>query len=153
MSGFMRSAGLLPYRLRTGLKVLIAHPGGPYFAGKDKGSWSIVKGMVETWETDEVAAAREFQEETGWPPPLDGWVSLGETILRSRKVVRAWAIDRDFDPLDLVPGTFTMHGKQYPEIDRVEWMDPVMARVKLNPAQGVFIERLEIHLGLNRSHR
>ena len=150
MSRLMRSAGLLPYRLGSGLEVLIAHPGGPFFAGKDAGAWSIVKGVVETWETDEIAAAREFEEETGWPAPADGWVSLGETTLRSRKVVVAWALDRDYDPAHLVPGTFTMYGKEYPEIDRVEWMDPVRARVKLNPAQAVFIERLEAHLGLNR---
>ncbi len=151
MSRTMRSAGLLPYRLASELEVMLAHPGGPFFAGKDSGAWSIVKGVVERGEADKAAAAREFEEETGWQPPLEGWVPLGETVLRSRKVVVAWAIDRDFDPLDLEPGMFTMYGRQYPEIDKVEWMTPRIARAKLNPAQTVFIDRLESHLGLNRS--
>lgn len=147
----MRSAGLLPYRLASTLEVMLAHPGGPLFAGKDAGAWSVVKGIVESGEADEIAAAREFEEETGWQAPLEGWLPLGEATLRSRKVVVAWAVARDFDPLDLEPGMFTMYGKQYPEIDRVEWMTPGIARVKLSPAQTVFIDRLERHLGLNGS--
>lgn len=149
MSRPMRSAGLLPYRFSAGLEVMLAHPGGPFFAGKDEGAWSIVKGIVERGEVDETAAAREFEEETGWRPPVEGWVPLGETILRSRKVVVAWAVDQDFDPLDLVPGMFTMYGRRYPEIDRVEWMVPGVARLKLSPAQTVFVDRLEGHLDLN----
>jgi predicted NUDIX family NTP pyrophosphohydrolase len=149
MSGPVRSAGLLPYRTKTFLEVLIAHPGGPWFAGRDEGSWSIVKGVVEAHEDDQSAAAREFEEETGWTAPEHDWVSLGETVLRSKKVVVAWAVARDFDPGVLQPGMFQMHGRSYPEIDRVEWFRPDMARLKLNPAQGVFIDRLEIHLGLN----
>ena len=105
--------------------------------------------MVKSDEDDEGAAAREFEEETGWEPPADGWVSLGETVLRSRKVVIAWAISHDFDLSTFDPGTFTMHGREYPEIDVVEWMQPDLARSKLNPAQAVFIDRLEDHLGLN----
>ncbi len=147
----MRSAGLLPYRTEAGLEVLLAHPGGPFFADKDEGAWSIVKGVVESGEPDEVAAAREFEEETGWPAPRRDWVSLGEAVLRSRKVVVAWGVAEDFDPLNLKPGMFTMYGKQYPEIDRVEWMTPDQARRKLNPAQSIFIDRLEGHLGLDRS--
>ncbi|MFB3044576.1 MAG: NUDIX domain-containing protein, partial [Acidimicrobiia bacterium] len=65
----MRSAGLLPYRIDSGLEVMIAHPGGPFFAGRDNGAWSIVKGMVERGEDDEQTAIREFEEETGWPAP------------------------------------------------------------------------------------
>ena len=128
---------------------MIAHPGGPWFAGRDLGAWSIVKGLVKTNEPDERAAAREFKEETGWAAPTDGWVPLGETVLRSRKVVIAWAFEKDFDPSLLDPGTFQMHGRSYPEIDLVEWMEPDRARVKLNQAQAVFIERLEEHLELN----
>ena len=145
----MRSAGLLPYRLRGNVEVMIAHPGGPFFAGRDKGAWSIVKGMVEKDEDDRQAAIREFEEETGWEAPTEGWVSLGETVLRSRKVVVAWAVERDYHPAILDPGMFQMHGRSYPEIDRVEWMNPDLARVKLNGAQSVFIDRLEHHLGLN----
>lgn len=150
MSVFMRSAGLLPYRLNTSLEVLIAHPGGPWFEKRDVGSWSVVKGLVKDDEEDEAAAIREFEEETGWdPPPVTGWVPLGETTLKSRKVVVAWAVQCDFDLETFDPGTFTLYGREYPEIDRVVWAAPNYAREKLNPAQSVFIDRLEAHLGLN----
>lgn len=109
----------------------------------------MIKGLVKDGEDDESAAAREFTEETGWNPPADGWVPLGETVLRSKKVVIAWAIERDFDLETFDPGTFTLYGKQYPEIDVVVWMTPDLAREKLNPAQGVFVDRLEQHLELN----
>lgn len=145
----MRSAGLLPYRMNSGLEVMIAHPGGPFFAGRDEGAWSIVKGMVERGEDDEETAIREFEEETGWPAPTDDWVSLGETVLRSRKVVVAWAVARDYDPTTLDPGMFQMHGRSYPEIDRVQWMTPIVARAKLSDAQGAFVDRLETYLSLN----
>lgn len=150
MSTAMRSAGLLPYRLDGPLEVLIAHPGGPWFANKDVGSWSVIKGLVKDGEEDVYAAAREFSEETGWDAPTDGdWVPLGETTLKSRKVVVAWAVETDFEMSEFSPGTFTLYGRQYPEIDRVVWMTPDDARRRLNPAQTVFIDRLERHLGLN----
>lgn len=128
---------------------MIAHPGGPYFARKDSGWWSVVKGEVRPGEPDDLAAAREFEEETGWVAPRQPWVPLGETVLRSRKVVVAWAVEHPFDLADFSPGTFLLHGREYPEIDRVEWLEPTEARTKLNPAQTVFIDRLEDHLGLN----
>lgn len=149
MSPPVRSAGLLPYRLDPALEVLVAHPGGPWFEKKDAGAWSIVKGIVKVDESDEEAAAREFAEETGWDPPRDRWVSLGETTLKSRKVVVAWAIEAHFDLDTFTPGTFVLYGREYPEIDRVLWMPPGLARVKLNPAQGVFVDRLVEHLQLN----
>lgn len=149
MSDSVRSAGLLPYRCGHTLEVLIAHPGGPWFANKDVGAWSLVKGLVKDGEADEEAALREFTEETGWNAPEDGWVPLGETTLKSRKVVVAWAIETDFDIATFDPGTFTMYGREYPEVDRVVWMAPNEARHKLNPAQGVFVNRLEDHLELN----
>jgi predicted NUDIX family NTP pyrophosphohydrolase len=145
----MRSAGLLPYRLASGLQVLIAHPGGPFFAGRDQGWWSVIKGLVEAGESDETTAAREFTEETGWTAPTEGWIPLGEAVLRSRKVVVAWAVKADFDPNTLQPGTFEMRGIAYPEIDRVAWFSPEKARIKLNPAQAVFVDRLKAALGLN----
>jgi predicted NUDIX family NTP pyrophosphohydrolase len=76
-------------------------------------------------------------------------VALGETTLKSRKVVVAWAVNTEFEMSTFDPGTFTLYGKEYPEIDRVVWMAPNDARRKLNPAQNVFIDRLEQHLGLN----
>lgn len=129
--------------------MLVAHPGGPLWANRDQGAWSIVKGEVHPGEDDRLAAAREFEEETGWRAPLEGWVPLGETRLRSGKVVVAWAVEQDFDPSALAPGTFTMWGREHPEIDRVEWMIPDLARAKLNPAQTVLVDRLEAHLRLN----
>jgi len=149
MSGPVRSAGLLPYRHLPSLEVLIAHPGGPWFEKKDAGAWSIVKGIVKEGEADEDAASREFVEETGWPAPDVEWVSLGETTLKSRKVVVAWAVESEFDLATFNPGMFTLYGREYPEIDRVVWMSPESAREKLNPAQGIFLDRLVEYLRLN----
>jgi len=141
------SAGILPYRHRPTLEVLIAHPGGPFWANKDEGAWSVVKGLVEPGEDPRDTAAREFREETGWPPPPEPWVELGEARLRSGKRVRVWAAAADYDPATLEPGTFTMtlRGKPvtFPEVDRVEWVDPETARRKLNPAYGPVIDSLE----------
>lgn len=150
MSGRVRSAGLLPYRFGSGLEVLIAHPGGPWFEKRDAGSWSLVKGIVKADEDDLEAAAREFEEETGWPPPEAEWVPLGETTLKSRKVVVAWAVEADFNLATFSPGTFTLYGREFPEIDRVVWMPPEAARQKLNPAQVVFVDRLvSMHASLD----
>jgi len=149
MSVSVRSAGLLPYRLNLDLEVLIAHPGGPWFEKRDAGSWSLVKGIVKEDEGDREAATREFEEETGWSPPGSGWLPLGETTLKSRKVVVAWAVETDFDLETFDPGTFTLYGREYPEIDRVVWMGPDDARKKLNPAQIVFVDRLVDFLQLN----
>lgn len=149
MSRPVRSAGLLPYRRTPDLEVLIAHPGGPFWQRRDAGAWSVIKGVVDDDEPDEVAAAREFTEETGWRLPEGKWLPLGETKLKSGKVVVAWAIEFDPDLEEFVPGMFVLRGQEYPEIDRVEWFPPGTARSKLNPAQGVFIDRLEEHLGLN----
>lgn len=146
MSKAMRSAGLLPFRLTDGLEVLIGHPGGPFFAHRDDGSWSLMKGLVKDGEDDAAAAAREFSEETGWPVPEGRWTALGEATMRSQKVVIAWAIEADFEPTDLDPGHFAMGNRSYPEIDRVGWFKPGAARKKLNPALGVFIDRLEAYV-------
>jgi predicted NUDIX family NTP pyrophosphohydrolase len=145
MSG-LRSAGLLPFRIRDGIEVLLAHPGGPYFFRRDDGWWSLVKGLVKPGESDQDAARREFVEETGWPVPESIWTPLGETRLKSRKIVVAWALEADLDPGTLVPGHFMMGDRSYPEIDRVNWFSTKEARTKLNSAQGVFIERLELEL-------
>ena len=146
MSCAVRSAGLLPYRHNGTLEVLIAHPGGPWFAKRDAGSWSVVKGLVKDGEEDHAAAIREFQEETGWQVPSTEWIPLGETTLKSRKVIIAWGVEASFDLQTFNPGTFTIYGREYPEIDRVVWMTAETAREKLNPAQIVFVERLEAEL-------
>jgi predicted NUDIX family NTP pyrophosphohydrolase len=126
--------------------VLIAHPGGPYFAHRDNGWWSIVKGIVEPGESDLEAALREFEEETGWPAPDPPWLELGETTLKSRKVVVAFGVEADLDPSTIVPGHFQIGSRSYPEIDQVRWIGPDEAKVKLNPALGVFVDRLVSHL-------
>lgn len=147
----MKSAGLLPFRRRPGLEVLVAHPGGPFWAKKDVGAWSVIKGLVEGEEDMVVAAAREFTEETGWDPPPGPWIELGQVRLRSGKMVVAWAAEADFDPAALQPGEFTMtlRGREvaFPEIDRVAWFDLSTARAKLNPVYGEFLDRLEREMG------
>jgi predicted NUDIX family NTP pyrophosphohydrolase len=140
------SAGLLPFRRGTPFEVLVAHPGGPFWADKDAGHWSIIKGEVHEGEDPIDAAIREFAEETGWNAPEGGWIDLGEVTLRSGKRVIAWAVEADLDPTQLIPGTFSMfwHGRhqRFPEIDLVRWCDPSEANRLLNPAQTAFVERL-----------
>lgn len=127
--------------------MLVAHPGGPFWARKDEGAWSVVKGLIEPDEEPRLAAAREFSEETGWPAPPEPWIDLGEVRLRSGKVVVGWAASADYDPDTLEPGEFTtvLKGRKvtFPEIDRVAWFDLDTARRKLNRAYGDFLDRLE----------
>lgn len=107
----------------------------------------MVKGIVEDHEDARAAAAREFEEETGWPAPPEPWLELGETRMKSGKLLRAWAVEADLDPDTLRPGTFTMEWRgstgEFPEIDRVAWVPVAVARVKLNPAYGTFLDRME----------
>ncbi|MGI8517202.1 MAG: NUDIX domain-containing protein [Acidimicrobiia bacterium] len=145
----LTSAGLLPFRVQK--EVLIAHPGGPFFARKDARAWSLIKGEVQPGEDAKDAAAREFAEETGWECPIDGWIELGSVRLRSGKTVLGWAVEADFDPGLLNPGHLTMfwHGRNqsFPEIDQVRWCEADEARRLLNPAQTPFIDRLLRTLG------
>ncbi len=146
------SAGLLPFRRNSLVEVLVAHLGGPFFARRDTGSWSVIKGLVEDGEELEATARREFAEETGWTVPEDArLVDLGSVTLRSRKVVYAWAFEGDFDPVTLNPGHFEMEWRgrlqSFPEIDRVTWAEPDEARRLLNPAQVPFVDRLLVALG------
>jgi predicted NUDIX family NTP pyrophosphohydrolase len=148
------SAGLLLYR-RTGdaIQVLVAHPGGPIWARRDLGSWSLPKGALNDGEDPLHAARREFEEETGHPAPDGEAIDLGEVRMRSGKVVRAWALEGDLDPGRIR----SMHAEvewppksgrriSVPEIDRVLWADPAEARRRLNPAQSAFVERLLLAL-------
>lgn len=141
------SAGLLPFRSETGLEVLIAHPGGPFWARKDLGAWSVIKGEIDPGEEPLLAAVREFSEETGWPAPVAvDYLDLGSVKLKSGKMIRCWAFEADFDPATLVPGTFQAEIAAktvvLPEIDRVAWVSPSEAADRLNPAQAAFVERL-----------
>lgn len=142
---------MLLYRVGTdgGLEVLLGHPGGPLFARRDEGVWSIPKGEYEPGEQPLAAAAREFTEETGQVPPSTERISLGEVRQASGKRVVVWAVAGDFDPAEMSSNLFEMEWpprsnkiSRFPEIDRVEWFSPEQARVKLSPAQVAFVDRL-----------
>lgn len=145
------SAGILLYRLEGNkLEVLIGHPGGPFWAKKDLGAWSVVKGELDESEDALAAARREFAEETGVELRGDDFVDLGEVKQRAGKMVRVWGYEQDVDPAAIVSNTVEIEwpprsGRliEIPEIDRVEWFSPGDARVKLNTAQVPFIDRLE----------
>jgi predicted NUDIX family NTP pyrophosphohydrolase len=148
----VRSAGLLLWRRRAGLEVLLAHPGGPLHAKRDV--WGIPKGLVEPGEELLDAAYREFTEELGLPVPPGEPVSLGEVVQKGGKVVTAWGLQGDLDVTALDPGLFEMvwpprsgRVQSFPEIDRAEWFDEVAARQKMLPAQQPLLDRLIDLLG------
>jgi predicted NUDIX family NTP pyrophosphohydrolase len=139
------------YRLRDGgPEVLLGHMGGPFWARKDEAAWSIFKGLYPEGEDPLGAARREFEEETGSPPPDGPALALGEVRQASGKRVVAWALEGDFDPAALRSNTFKVEwpprsGREaeFPEIDRAEWFDLATARRKLVRAQAAFVDRLE----------
>ena len=149
------SAGLLLYR-RTGadLEVLLGHLGGPYFARKDDGAWSIPKGLVEADEEPFATACREFAEEFGSPAPaVGGAVELGTVRQRNGKLVTAWAIASDFDADSIVSNTFELEwppgsGRRqaFPEIDRAAWFDLATARTKMTAGQDALLGLLAAQL-------
>lgn len=147
------SAGILLYREAPSgppaLQVLLVHPGGPIWARRDAGAWSIPKGEIEPGEDPLDAARREFTEELGTPPPDAEPLELGEVRLRSGKRVRAWALRGDLDAAGIVSVTFEMTWpprsgttQAFPEVDRAEWFGLELAKTKLNPAQAAFVDRL-----------
>lgn len=143
-----KSAGLLLYRRRNGLEVLLVHPGGPLWARKDEGAWSIPKGEIDAGEDPLLAARREFEEETGVPVSGD-FVPLTPVRQAGGKLVYAWAVESDFDPATLRSGTFTLEwpprsGRQreFPEVDRAEWFTIDDAKRKINPAQVTLLNQL-----------
>ncbi|TFZ00527.1 NUDIX domain-containing protein [Ramlibacter henchirensis] len=146
----MRSAGLLMFRRAAGaLELLLAHPGGPFWARKDDGAWTLPKGELQDGEDALAAACREFEEETGCAP-TGPFLDLGEVRLKSGKRVQAWAFEGDFDPAHLRCNLFEVEWpprsgrlRQFPEIDRAGWFDPQAARRKLLAAQQPFVDRLE----------
>lgn len=145
------SAGILAFRRgASGVEVLVAHPGGPMWARRDEGSWTIPKGLADDGETDLLAVARrEFAEETGHPAPAGPYLDLGEVRLRSGKLVRAWAAEGSLDPATAHSNEFDLEwppgsGRvlRVPEVDRVAWMAPDAARRALNPVQAELVDRL-----------
>jgi predicted NUDIX family NTP pyrophosphohydrolase len=136
-----------------GLEVLLGHPGGPFFAKKDDGSWSVLKGEIEPGEDPYAVARREFEEESGSAPPNGDALSLGDIQQRGGKLVTAWALEGDLDPATAASNTFEMEWPPhsgnvaaFPEIDRVEWFDLAEAARRLKPAQVPFLERLRAAL-------
>ena len=145
-----RSAGILLYRRSAGgVEVLLGHMGGPFWARKDAGAWSIPKGECEPDEEPLAAARREFQEELGLPVPDGELVELGEVRQSGGKVVTAWALAGDLDPAAVVPGTFEMEWprgsgklKEFAEIDRAEWFGLAAAEEKIVAGQRPLLGRL-----------
>ena len=143
------SAGLVLYRWRGDLpEVLLVHPGGPYWAKKDDGAWTIPKGLYRADESPLDAARREFEEETGYKPP-DQAFELGRFRQPSGKVISAWAAQGDFDLADFRSNTFSMEwpprsGRvvEFPEADRAAWFQPEAALVKILKGQVPIVRAL-----------
>jgi predicted NUDIX family NTP pyrophosphohydrolase len=149
------SGGILLWRRGTaGIEVLLAHPGGPFWAAKDAGHWTLPKGEVEPGETVEEVARREFHEETGHPAPDGDAIDLGEITQKSGKRVVAWGLEGDLDPATAVSNAYEMEWPphsglivEFPEIDRVAWFGLDEARERLKEAQVPFVDRLADALG------
>jgi len=147
------SAGLLLYRRPRGaLELFLAHPGGPFWRGRDLGAWTIPKGLVTPGEQLIDAARREFEEETGIVPQ-EPFLPLGSVRQKAGKVIHAWAWEGDADPATIVSNTTSCEWPRgsgrsltYPEVDRCAWFEPGAARTRLNPAQAELIDRLEAAL-------
>ena len=140
------SAGLLLYRHASdGLEVFLVHPGGPFWAHKDDGVWSIPKGEFGPDEDPLAAAQREFTEETGFTASGD-FVALTPLKQPSGKVVHAWAVERDYDPALVRSNTFEFKGRAYPEIDRAAWFGLAEARKKILRGQAGFLDELDAQL-------
>jgi predicted NUDIX family NTP pyrophosphohydrolase len=151
-----RSAGILLYRRRQGggVEVLLVHPGGPYWARKDEGAWGIPKGTYGSDEDPLAAARREFEEETGAPPPAGEAIALGSFRQSVAKIVDVWAVEGDFDPATLKSNTFAMEWpprsgrmREVPEVDRAEWFVPDAAARKILRGQRPILEALLRRLG------
>jgi predicted NUDIX family NTP pyrophosphohydrolase len=144
------SAGILLYRKRErGIEVFIVHPGGPFWAKKDNGAWSIPKGEYVDGENPLSVAKREFTEETG--SDLSGaFVELPPAKQPSGKIIRAWAVEGDLDAASIQSNSFSMewppksgHRQTFPEIDRAQWCDVALARQKLLLGQRALLDELE----------
>lgn len=143
------SAGLLMYRRRDGrLEVLLAHPGGPFWARKDLGAWTIPKGVVDPGEEHLATAKREFEEELGIAPS-GTFVPLGEIRQKGGKIVAAWAFEGELDPAAIVSNTFQVEWpprsgrfQEHPEVDRAGFFSIEEAKARINPAQTELITRL-----------
>jgi predicted NUDIX family NTP pyrophosphohydrolase len=154
------SAGLLLYRSRDGaLEVLLVHPGGPFWARKDAGVWSVPKGEYELGQDPLEQARREFAEELGSVAPVHGeYLPLGQVKQAGGKLVSCWAVEGDLDPATISSNTFEMEWprgsgrlQQFPEVDRAAWFTVEAARAKLLAGQVPFLDRLLMCLAENES--
>ena len=144
------SAGILLFKMTAdNIRVLIAHPGGPFWTKKDLGAWSVPKGEYADGEDPHEAALREFLEELGSPAPAGRSIDLGEIKQSSGKRIRVWAVEGDLDPSSIVSNTFEIEwpprsGKraEFPEVDRAAWEAVANARLKLVKGQVAFLDRL-----------
>jgi predicted NUDIX family NTP pyrophosphohydrolase len=146
-----RSAGLLLYRRAASgeIEVMLGHMGGPFWARKDEGAWSIPKGEYGQDEDPLAAAKREFEEEIGQPAPDGPLLSLGEVRQAGGKVVTAWALEADMDVSEIESNTFTVEwprgsgrSQEFPEVDRATWLAVGVARVKLVKGQVPLLDAL-----------
>ncbi|HYL04015.1 MAG TPA: NUDIX domain-containing protein [Steroidobacteraceae bacterium] len=144
------SAGLLLYRRRGAhVEVFLVHPGGPYWAAKDAGAWSVPKGLVHPGEEELDGARREFREETGFEAGGVGRErDLGSSRQPSGKHIRVWAVEGDVDPAELVSNLFEIEwppgsGRRarFPEVDRGDWFDERQALLKIAPGQRPILEK------------
>lgn len=151
------SAGLLLYRrAQNGLELFLAHPGGPFWKGRDAGAWTIPKGIIDQDEDPLDAARREFTEETGISPQAP-FIPLGSIRQKAGKTIHAWAWEGDADASATTSNEMRTEWPRgsgrwitFPEVDRCAWFDGATARKKINPAQAALIDRLESTLGLAR---
>ncbi len=151
------SAGVLLFRNRSAPEVLLVHPGGPFWARKDLGAWSVPKGEVGEGEERPQCALRELAEELGPAAPslaVADLIELGSIRQKGGKCVHAWAAEADFDPAMLDSNSFELEWpprsgarREFPEVDRAEWFEPVEARQRILAAQAELIERLLDALG------
>jgi predicted NUDIX family NTP pyrophosphohydrolase len=151
------TAGVLLYRTCSPLvEVLLVHPGGPYWAGKDIGAWSVPKGHVEPGEDEYQCALRELREETGFEThPVEEPRDLGVVRQSSSKMLRVWAIEEDWNPANLISNTFDMEWpprsgriRRFPEVDRAEWLDQAAATTRIVKGQRQVIEAFYISVGI-----
>jgi predicted NUDIX family NTP pyrophosphohydrolase len=133
----------------AGVELLLVHPGGPLWARRDHGSWSIPKGECDVAEDARDCALRELGEELGQAVSLGPLLELGEVRQASGKRVQAWAAEGDFAPEELASNSFTIQWpprsgrwQEFPEVDRAQWFSPQEARERLIPAQAAFVQRL-----------
>lgn len=148
------SAGILLFRRpEEAVEVLLVHPGGPFWAKKDLGAWSVPKGLVEEGEEPLQCALRELEEELGSPFSLAAadLIELGSVRQKAGKVVHCWAAEADFDPATLRSNTFSIEWpprsgaeREFPEVDRAEWFGLDEAGQKIIPAQAGFLDRLKV---------